>query len=36
MMVYPGKTHGVAGEGAQTHVWKTIETFLDREVTKAK
>ncbi|MEH3107700.1 MAG: S9 family peptidase [Sphingomonas fennica] len=28
MMVYPGKTHGIAGEGAQTHVWKTILGFL--------
>ena len=30
MMVYPGKTHGVAGEGAQTHVWRTILDFLER------
>jgi dipeptidyl-peptidase-4 len=28
MMVYPGKTHGVSGEGAQTHVWGTILDFL--------
>ncbi|WCT74793.1 DPP IV N-terminal domain-containing protein [Sphingomonas naphthae] len=34
MMVYPGKTHGVSGEGAQTHVWKTIENFLDVHVKK--
>jgi dipeptidyl-peptidase-4 len=30
MMVYPGKTHVVAGEGAQTHVWETILGFLER------
>ena len=30
MMVYPGKTHGVAGEGAQTHIWETITGFLQR------
>ena len=30
MMAYPGKTHGVAGEGAQTHVWETIRGFLQR------
>lgn len=35
MMVYPGKTHGVAGEGAQTHVWRTITDFVDRAVGKA-
>ena len=32
MMVYPGKTHGVSGEGAQTHVWRTIMNFLDQRV----
>nr|WP_243395855.1 DPP IV N-terminal domain-containing protein [Sphingomonas oleivorans] len=32
MMAYPGKTHGVSGEGAQIHVWRTIENFLDRTV----
>ena len=30
MMAYPGKTHGIAGEGAQTHVWLTIMNFLQR------
>ena len=35
MMAYPGKTHGVAGEGAQTHVWRTITDFLDRRVKDA-
>ncbi|NIJ09483.1 dipeptidyl-peptidase-4 [Sphingomonas vulcanisoli] len=30
MMAYPGKTHGVSGEGAQTHVWETILGFLER------
>ena len=32
MMVYPGKTHGVSGEGAQTHVWQTILRFLQHNV----
>jgi dipeptidyl-peptidase-4 len=32
LMVYPGATHAIAGEGPQTHVWKTITNFLDREV----
>ncbi|MFD1950144.1 DPP IV N-terminal domain-containing protein [Sphingomonas arantia] len=32
MMAYPGKTHGVSGEGAQTHVWRTITDFLERRV----
>ena len=35
MMVYPGATHAVTGEGRQTHVWKTIERFLDRTVKTA-
>ena len=30
MMAYPGKTHGVSGEGPQTHVWLTIRGFLQR------
>jgi dipeptidyl-peptidase-4 len=32
MMVYPGATHAIAGEGPQTHVWTTITDFLDRTV----
>ncbi|MDO6415773.1 DPP IV N-terminal domain-containing protein [Sphingomonas sp. BIUV-7] len=36
MMVYPGKTHGVSGEGAQTHVWRTILDFLDRRLSSPK
>ena len=32
LMVYPGATHAVTGEGRQTHVWSTIERFLDRSV----
>lgn len=32
MMVYPGATHAIAGEGPQTHVWTTIINFLDRTV----
>ena len=35
LMVYPGATHAITGEGRQTHMWKTIESFLDRNV-KAK
>ena len=35
MMVYPGATHAVTGEGRQTHVWKTIGRFLDRAVKAA-
>ena len=29
MMVYPGKTHSISGIAAQTHVFGTIERFLD-------
>jgi dipeptidyl-peptidase-4 len=32
MMVYPGATHAIAGEGPQTHVWTTITSFLARTV----
>jgi dipeptidyl-peptidase-4 len=32
LMVYPGATHAIAGEGPQTHVWKTIVDFLNRTV----
>ncbi|HEY0412189.1 MAG TPA: S9 family peptidase [Allosphingosinicella sp.] len=32
LMVYPGATHAIAGEGPQTHVWTTIINFLDRTV----
>jgi dipeptidyl-peptidase-4 len=32
MMFYVGQTHGIAGEGRQTHVQKTIERFLDDKV----
>jgi dipeptidyl-peptidase-4 len=35
LMVYPGATHAITGEGRQTHLWRTIENFLDRNV-KAK
>jgi dipeptidyl-peptidase-4 len=34
LMVYPGATHAIAGEGPRTHVWLTIENFLDRVVRK--
>lgn len=32
LMVYPGATHSVSGEARQTHLWTTIESFLDRRV----
>ncbi len=32
LMVYPGATHAITGEGRQTHLWRTIENFLDRHV----
>ena len=32
MMVYPGATHAIAGEGPQTHVWTTIARFLEEKV----
>ena len=32
LMVYPGATHAITGEGRQTHLWGTIENFLDRTV----
>jgi len=32
LMVYPGATHAIAGEGPQTHVWTTITRFLGRTV----
>jgi dipeptidyl-peptidase-4 len=34
-MVYPGATHAIAGEGPRTHLWMTIENFLDRTVRDA-
>jgi dipeptidyl-peptidase-4 len=36
LMVYPGATHAITGEGRQTHMWRTIERFLDREVKAAR
>ncbi len=35
LMVYPGATHAITGEARQTHMWQTIEGFLDRRVKKA-
>jgi len=32
MMVYPGKTHAIAGLDTSVHLWTTIENFLDRRV----
>jgi dipeptidyl-peptidase-4 len=34
LMVYPGATHAITGEGRQTHQWLTIENFLERAVRK--
>jgi dipeptidyl-peptidase-4 len=36
LMVYPGATHAVTGEGRQTHLWATIESFLDRRVKQGR
>jgi dipeptidyl-peptidase-4 len=36
MMVYPGATHSINGEARQTHLWQTIESFLDRTVKKGR
>ncbi|HEY7809596.1 MAG TPA: S9 family peptidase [Allosphingosinicella sp.] len=35
LMVYPGATHAVTGEARQTHLWTTIESFLDRRIKQA-
>jgi dienelactone hydrolase len=32
LMVYPGATHRVSGEGREVHMWRTIERFLERNV----
>jgi dipeptidyl-peptidase-4 len=31
-MVYPGFGHGVRGPGVSVHLWRTIESYLDRQV----
>jgi dipeptidyl-peptidase-4 len=31
-MVYPGQTHAIRSPELATHMWKTIEAFLDRTV----
>ncbi|RXZ34579.1 S9 family peptidase [Sphingomonas desiccabilis] len=36
MMFYPGNTHRVGGPGASEHLWKTILSFLDRNVVAPK
>ena len=35
MMLYPGQTHRVGGPGVSAHLWRTILSFLDREVKNA-
>ena len=30
LMLYPGQTHRLAGEGVNVHLWRTIESFLKR------
>lgn len=32
VMLYPGMTHRITGEGPQVHLWRTIEEFLDENV----
>ena len=32
-MVYPGFGHRVAGPGVSVHLWRTIEAFLERQLT---
>ncbi|HEY0115296.1 MAG TPA: S9 family peptidase, partial [Allosphingosinicella sp.] len=32
LMVYPGATHSISGEGRQLHLWRTIAAFLNRNV----
>ena len=32
VMVYPGRTHRIAGSNVSVHLWDTIERFLNREV----
>jgi dipeptidyl-peptidase-4 len=32
LMVYPGKTHGIAGKAARTHLFEMIEEHLEREL----
>jgi len=36
LMVYPGATHAVPGEGRQIHLWRTITNFLERHVRDRK
>jgi dipeptidyl-peptidase-4 len=36
LMVYPGATHAVPGEGRQRHLWRTILGFMDRHVRGAQ
>lgn len=36
MMFYPGNTHRVGGPGVSEHLWKTILSFLDRNVVAPK
>jgi dipeptidyl-peptidase-4 len=32
-MVYPGAKHGISGEQAQFHVYKTLFDFFERKLT---
>jgi len=32
LMVYPGKTHGIAGKAARVHLFEMIEEHLEREL----
>jgi dipeptidyl-peptidase-4 len=32
LMVYPNKTHGIAGKAARTHLFQLIEEHFEREL----
>jgi dipeptidyl-peptidase-4 len=36
LMVYPGMTHRIIGQAQQTHLWDTIEAFLEEKVLQAE
>jgi hypothetical protein len=31
-MIYPNKTHGIAGKSARTHLFQMIEEHFEREL----
>jgi dipeptidyl-peptidase-4 len=32
LMIYPGKTHGITGKAARTHLFQMIEDHLQQEL----